>query len=295
MKVTIGVCVRNCASDVSEIIKILTNQDFPHNNMEIIFVDDGSEDNTLSLILKHVSSLNISYKVFSHQWRGLGYSRNVVLKNAQGDYIVWVDDGTIISKDYVKKHVDFMDQHPNVGIAKGIIDLYNGPNGVAALENMVALTYYHNCVGKSTKKLPGTGGSVYRVTAARQVGGFDERINGATEDMDIAQRISSAGWLIFITEIKFSKVYNGKLKKVWNKNFWYGYGSHFTLNKHRNLKPILYKSTPLAGFIEGLLIYSDAYKLTRRKIAYFLPFFLSFKRTAFCLGFIKSHFDSYKG
>jgi glycosyltransferase involved in cell wall biosynthesis len=261
--------------------------------MELIFVDDGSNDNTLSSIMNVIPHLDINCRVFHHEWRGLGYSRNVALRNAEGDYIVWVDDGVEISRKYIRQNVHFLEKNNNVAIVKGLIDFYCGKSLIAALENMIGLAFYYNNVEKFTSKIPGTGGSVYRVKAANQVGGFDENIRGANEDTDIAFRLISKGWKVFITKARFSLVYNEKFKKVWSKNVWYGYGSHFALHKHKELGDILYKSTPLAGFLEGLFVFPVAYKLTRRKIALLLPFFVAMRRTAFCIGFVKSHFDSY--
>jgi len=43
---TIGVCVRNCEATIKEVINSIINQDFPHELMEVIIVDDGSEDRT---------------------------------------------------------------------------------------------------------------------------------------------------------------------------------------------------------------------------------------------------------
>jgi glycosyltransferase involved in cell wall biosynthesis len=292
IKVTIGVCARDCENDVRKIVDRILSQDFPHDNMEVIFVDDGSQDNTLSAIQHHASTLNMKYSIYHHEWKGLGYSRNVVLKNAKGKFIVWVDDGTAISKDYVRRNVKFMEDHPMAGIARGLIRIYDGSSRVAALENMVALTYYNRTIG-AVSKLPGTGGAIYRTESARRVGGFNENIQGATEDVDIGFRIASAGWQIHTTPVALLLEYNDELKKVWNKSFWYGYGAHFSLHRHRALSEILYKSTPIAGFLQGILVCSFAYRATRKKIAFLLPIFFSIKRSAFCLGFAKSHFNSY--
>ncbi|MEM5867131.1 MAG: glycosyltransferase [Candidatus Aenigmatarchaeota archaeon] len=44
-------------------------------------------------------------------------SINVVVKNASGKYIIWVDCDMILPKDHVQKQVEFMEQNPKVGIA----------------------------------------------------------------------------------------------------------------------------------------------------------------------------------
>lgn len=48
-KVTVGICVRNCENYIKDAINSILDQDFPHEFMELIFADDGSEDNTFSI------------------------------------------------------------------------------------------------------------------------------------------------------------------------------------------------------------------------------------------------------
>jgi len=185
-----------------------------------------------------------------------------------------------------------MEKHPNAGIAKGFLRVYSGSNRVSTLENMNHLTSGYKHAGL-TKKLLGTGGSVYRVKGAKKVGGFDESIRGAGEDTDIAFRMSSAGWESYIVEADFSTKYVAVFQKVWKKSFWYGYGAHLILHKHKELGEILPRSTPLAGFLEGVLTFSAPYKLTNKKIAFLLPLYYFSKNIFWCFGFAKSHMESY--
>ena len=292
-KVTIGVCLKDCEITVERIIDVINSQVFPKSCMETIFVDDGSKDNTLFSIMKHAQKINTDYRIHAQNWKGLGFSRNFVSKNARGNYIVWIDDGTIIPRDYVSKHVEFMDEHPSVGIARGVIGRYSGSNTISILENLGQLIFNSKHAGKSIAKLPGTAGSIYRVKAIRQVGGFDEEICGAAEDTDIAYRLISAGWQIYMTQIQFQIDHNEKIREAWNKARWYGYGGHFVLHKHKGLSDISYKSTPIAGALEGVLASYAAYKITRRKLSFLLPLFYFLTKLAWNIGFVHGHFDKY--
>jgi glycosyltransferase involved in cell wall biosynthesis len=69
----LAVCVRNCSSTVGKAIESILTQDYPHELMEVIFVDDGSEDETLSIIKDYASKMDMKVKIFRHhEWRGLG-------------------------------------------------------------------------------------------------------------------------------------------------------------------------------------------------------------------------------
>jgi cellulose synthase/poly-beta-1,6-N-acetylglucosamine synthase-like glycosyltransferase len=290
---------------------MIANLDFPNEKIEAIFVEGNSNDDTLSLIKHFVHDLKIKYKIFSNKTKKLGLSREIVLENAQGDYIVWIDDGTIIPKKYVRLLEEVMEHNTNIGIATGILGKYSGSNTVATLENMMyiasienmknidalrnsnVLTLYEKQKEKNTVKLPGTSGSIYRVKAAKQAGGFDKRNKGVAEDTDIACRIMKLGWKIFIIPIFFYRDYNMNFVDVFKANLWSGYGSHFVLHKNKELYEIFVKSTPPAGFLQGILSLNVVYRITHRKIALLLPFFYFLCRTAFCLGYFMSHFDSY--
>jgi glycosyltransferase involved in cell wall biosynthesis len=292
-KVTIGICARNSESAIGDIIKRILSQDFPHDDLEVIFVEEGSTDNTLGSIINQASMMKINWQVFSHNWKGLGFSRNAILKSSKCDYIVWLDDGTSISKDYIRKQVDYMEKNPVVGATTGILNPYRGMSRTAALENMSELVFSHKCAGKDITTTPGTGGSICRVKAMMQIGGFDDSISGANEDLDMFYRMLKAGWKIHVSSILYSRDYGEKLQVAWKKSVWYGYGLHFVIHKHKELKMILCRSTPIAGFIEGVLTSIIAFKLTHKKIAFLLPFYFALKRSGLYFGFLKAHFSSY--
>jgi len=290
-KIAIGVCVRNSAATLREAIESIIGQDYPHELMEIIFVDDGSEDYTLSIINSYVSKMDMKVKVFHHKWKGLGPSRNIVVENVNGKYIVWVDGDMIIPKNHVRKQVEFMEKKPRVGIGKARYGFIREEKLVAALEN-IPFIVFDSRSGSLNSKLPGTGGAIFRVEAIHQVGGFDERLNGVGEDQDMAYRIKVAGWHIERTSAFFFERRVQSWKNLWRKYFWYGYGNYELYCKNKDIfKP--YRMVPLAGFIAGAILSVDAYRLTRRKMfLLLLPFHFTFKMTAWCIGFMKSKIDS---
>lgn len=286
--VTLGVCVKDCASTLPEVIKSIIAQDYPHELMEVIFVDDGSKDETLSIIKHYVPKMNMKVRIFHHEWKGLGPSRNVVVKNSCGKYIIWVDGDMILPKDHVQKQVTFMEQNPKVGIGKARYGFLLEDSVVAFLEN-IPFVVYDSKDGTLDLKLPGTGGAIFRVEALRKVGSFNERLVGVGEDQDVAYRIKAAGWHIKRTSAYF---YERRVKSwlnLWCKYFWYGYGNYCLYRKNRRIFS-LFRMNPLAGFIAGVLYVKDAYMLTRRKSVFLLPFHYAFKLAAWCCGFVKAQF-----
>jgi len=285
--VTIGVCVRNCEATIKEVIESIVRQDFPHNLMELIFVDDGSKDTTLQIIMDCINDLDIQVKVYHGTWKGLGPARNMVVNNSTGVYIIWVDGDMLLPKDHVRKQVEFMEKNPKVGIAKAKYTLSHDENLVEFLENVacVAEDIRGGDEWKNDLRLPGTGGAIFRVQAARQVNGFDESLKGTGEDQDIAYRIKEAGWQIKRSNAFFYEKRSKTWKALWKKYLWYGHGDYHLYRKNRKLF-LLYGMVPFLQFVAGLFYSLIAYKLIRRKITFILPMQFSFKMTAWCLGFM---------
>jgi len=287
-KVTIGVCVRNCQETISMAINSIMAQNFPHELMEVIFVDDGSEDETLSIIREYASKMDMRVKIFHHKWRGLGYSRNVVVQNASGEYIIWVDGDMILPKDHVQLQVKFMDENPKVGIGKAKYAIFSKENVVALLEDVpfiiLGLQNYPQAL-----KLAGTGGSIYRTNAVRQVGSFDDRLTGVGEDIDVAYRIMLNNWAIERSPASFFELRENSWRDLWKKYVWYGYGNFWVYRKNKEIFK-LYKMIPPASLIAGLLYSFPAYKLTGKKIVFLLPVHFIFKSVAWSYGFIKAYF-----
>jgi cellulose synthase/poly-beta-1,6-N-acetylglucosamine synthase-like glycosyltransferase len=291
--VTIGFCIKNVEKTVSEAINSIVQQDFPHEDMEIIVVEGFSNDRTLSIVQKHLNNTPIIKKVLREN-SGLGMARQIVVDNARGQYIIWVDGDMVLPMDYVREQVKFMENNPKVGIAGGKYRTCLGKGLVADLENIVYVvdSTYGELGASKFGYLPGTEGSIYRMEAIRQIGGFDVGMKGAAEDTDIAYRLRAKGWELAVTKEMFTESTRKSWVSLWDQYFWYGRGGHYVLHKNNGMIT-LWKMTPIAGFFAGLLRCSKAYQLLHNKIVFMLPIHYTFKRIAWFFGFTKAHAEGY--
>jgi glycosyltransferase involved in cell wall biosynthesis len=74
-------------------------------NWELICVDDGSSDGSLSLLNKYCS-MNNRFRVFSQKNQGPSVARELAIKNANGKYIANLDADDFIEDDYLAKLYD---------------------------------------------------------------------------------------------------------------------------------------------------------------------------------------------
>jgi glycosyltransferase involved in cell wall biosynthesis len=290
--VTVGICVKNGEKMLPNAIDSILNQSYPQEKIQLIIVDDGSTDKTPQILKKYVEALGDRARAFKSSWQGLGCARNFIVSKSDGKYLLFVDADEILTRDYVKTQVEVMENNPQVGITAGVFKTVQG-NLILNLEvapNIVNQKSY----GKpkryllKTDKLIGTGGTTFRITAIRQVQGFDETIKGAGEDIDLVLRIKKAGWLIEANNAELIELHGGLSTPhaLLKKYYWYGYGCQRSFQKTRGAFSVP-RMSPIAGLVTGLLYSFPAYKFLGQKQMFLLPLHYGLKLTAWTYGFMK--------
>lgn len=96
-KISVIVPVYNTEYYIERCLRSLLNQTY--SNIEIVAVDDGSEDKSLQK-LQELAKEDSRIAVLHQENRGVSSARNLALQYAGGDYIGFVD-----SDDYVEPHM----------------------------------------------------------------------------------------------------------------------------------------------------------------------------------------------
>ena len=96
-KISVILPCYNVSPYVARAIESLLNQIY--TNIEIIAVDDGSTDETLT-ILNNIQKAHPRIKVFSQDNQGYGTAVNKGIKNATGDYIAILEPDDSVDNDY---------------------------------------------------------------------------------------------------------------------------------------------------------------------------------------------------
>ena len=96
--VSIIVPVYNSSKYLDKCVKYLVNQSY--QNIEIIFVNDGSTDNSLDILNKYKADKRI--KILNQKNMGANLARVNGLKRSNGDYIMFID-----SDDYILPNTVF--------------------------------------------------------------------------------------------------------------------------------------------------------------------------------------------
>ncbi len=281
MKITVGVCVKNNERTIGGAIDSILNQKYPRELMQLIIVDGCSTDRTLTIIKNITSKMNMSIEIFSDNGKGLGAARQIVVNNAIGDYIIFVDGDVELQEDFVQEQADFMENNLKVATAVGRYMFKEG-NLLSTVQSL----YNH------VESFLGNDATIYRSEVLRQAGGFDENMRG-TEDKDVILRIRKNGWEFSANEkAEFYHNCRASFAEFWKEQAWWGSGNHYLNHKHGSLNP-LWRYIPATAFVYGLELAVKSYGVTNRKASFLIPLLRVFGNIAWWFGFIDAHLSGY--
>jgi GT2 family glycosyltransferase len=213
----------------------------PPNKLEVILVDNGSQDDTPQAVRKKFPRVKL---ILSPTNLGFAAGNNLGLRQAKGRYLLLLNSDTLVQSDTFVKMVKFMDSSPRVGLATCRVELKNGQLDPASHRGFptpwAGLTYhlgleklfprsklfaqYHQGWKdlKTIHEIDSPVGAFYflRRQALQQVGFLDEAFFMYGEDLDLAYRLKQAGWQVVytpITRITHLKGASGLRKKQGNK------------------------------------------------------------------------------
>lgn len=99
LKFSIVIPAYNRTIELQQCLNTIEDQTFPHTNFEVLVIDDGSSKAISDIIEQKKYSFLL--KVIRIEHSGPSCAKNVGIKNAFSDYIVFFEDDVVIHKDYL--------------------------------------------------------------------------------------------------------------------------------------------------------------------------------------------------
>ena len=184
-RVSVIVCSYNGGNTTESCLRSMKKIRYP--DFEVVFVDDGSTDNTQEILKRFPWVRNIRQKNM-----GLSYARNVGMQHATGEIIVYTDSDCEADEDWLYYLVMPMVRGGHIGAG--------GPNLIPDEGSWVA-----DCVGLSpggpthvmindreAEHVPGCNMGYWR-WAAMDINGFDTQFRKAGDDVDFIWRLQHRG------------------------------------------------------------------------------------------------------
>lgn len=119
--ISVIVPVYNAEKTIEACINSILSQDY--KNIEIVLIDDGSKDSSLSLCEKY-SNTNDNVHVFHYENAGAAEARNRGIDNANGDLIAFIDSDDLILPNYISYLYELMQEFSSDIAVCSYIKLY---------------------------------------------------------------------------------------------------------------------------------------------------------------------------
>lgn len=184
MRITAAVPCYNAEQFIADCIQSLLDQSRPAD--EILVVNDGSTDRT-GEILARLQGVKI---ITLDQNKGVAHARNVLLNNASGDLIVFIDADTVADPNLIRE----LEACYEAGVdGVGGRAFEAAGNSLEDKWRRLHACQSHGDEFKASVDFLWGVCSSYRRDVLFQVGGFDERFRTNGEDAEMGFRLNQMG------------------------------------------------------------------------------------------------------
>ena len=118
-----------------------------YDNLELIFVNDGSIDRTEEIALSYRPALEAKGIEFKYMYQpngGQAKAMNTGFKEMTGKYLVWPDSDDWLELDAIEKRVEFLEAHPHFDYVRSSGDTFDFNSG----KRRGTINYYGDASGE---------------------------------------------------------------------------------------------------------------------------------------------------
>lgn len=185
---------------IEDCLRSVYEQDYPHEQLEVIVVDGNSQDRTAEIIREKFPEV----KLLSNPRKIVPVSMNIGIKEAQGRYIIRLDVHCIYPNDYFSRLVQFMETHPEADNVGGVCKTLPANDSAKARAIAIALSSKFGMgnsefrVGtKEIKEVDTVPFGCYRREVFDKIGIYDEELI-RNQDNELNSRLKQHGGRIFL-------------------------------------------------------------------------------------------------
>lgn len=191
--VSIVIIGRNEGDRLIQCIESVKNLDYPSNKKEIIYVDSRSSDRSV----ENAEALGVEKVYIIEQEKTCAaIGRNLGLKHAEGELVLFLDGDTQISKDFLNRAIPHFENDEVAVVFGKRTEIY--PESI----------FIRLCGSDWSQRTPGytdtaAGDVLMKAKVIREIGGYMEIIAG--EDPEMSNRVINAGHKILFLDIDMVK------------------------------------------------------------------------------------------
>jgi len=196
-KTSILIAMFNEEKTIKKTIESALSLNYPKGKLEIIVIDDGSKDNSLSIVKKFEGTRKgIKVRVIHQENTGKGGALNAGLKIANGDIIVSMDADTYVEKNSLKAMNRFFKKPEVMCVTPSMIP-YKPKGALQRLQHaeyLLGIFLRSAFASVNAEHIAPGAFSSYRKWFFDKYGGYD--VGNITEDLEVTFRIQYKGYEI---------------------------------------------------------------------------------------------------
>ncbi len=179
-----------------------------YSNYEIIIADNGSTDNSVSKIRNKYSKSRHKLKVLNLKKNyGPSLARNLAFKKSKGEIIAFLDNDTLVKKDWISQVVPIFRSNKKIGVIQSKLLLLEQPNRIDYVGELLGNLGFLKSTAQYGEIDNGQYDSSNSILAAKSAGMFIRRqafIDAGEFDPDyfIFMEESDLGWRTWLAGYK---------------------------------------------------------------------------------------------
>lgn len=137
-RISVIIPVYNSAKTLEACLRSIATQDYPLDRMEILLVNNGSQDDSFEVFARLQDELNLSLSWHSIINQGKAWALNAGIHLATGQYIFNVDSDVVLAPDAFQRVVEVMEAETDLGAVTGAIEVLPPPEGSPPFQRLLA-------------------------------------------------------------------------------------------------------------------------------------------------------------
>jgi glycosyltransferase involved in cell wall biosynthesis len=234
---TVALCTHDHADRLVRTLADVRELRLPEAPWELLIIDNACSDATPSLLARQTWPAGWNVRVVREEKLGLSNARNCALREAHGDYLIFVDDDETPDPEWLQAFERLIKDHAPDAFGGRIEVLFEGVRPRWLTDDLLGflgqLNRAETTVALTQPNTSFNGGNFgFRRTVCETVGAFDPVLgrkggdNTGGEEVDFYRRLLAGGFKVWWTPdaVIFHRIQAAKLKRSYFLDLHYRQG-----------------------------------------------------------------------
>lgn len=207
---TVALCTHNHSDRLTRTLADLLHLRDPEAPWELLIIDNASRDATPDILARQAWPTGWQVRVVQEERLGLSNARNRAIREARGQYLIFLDDDETADPDWLCAFERLIEAHSPDAFGGRIEVLFEGPRPAWLTDELLGflgqLRHADTIIPLTERSTSFYGGNFgFRRAVCDTVGAFDAMLgrkgtdNTGGEEVDFYQRLLGAGFKVWWT------------------------------------------------------------------------------------------------